>query len=405
MIADRVEPAFGAQFGLGEDSGARRVCRSWQRSSNRSWHRCCIVMLLAWIWAGGLLPAQELLRRTQPRWDLTVRLTAEGETAIETVDQWKVRRTEILEAMTSVMGTMPEHDPQIPVPWTLEEELDLGEVLRRKIRYRPDDESEVPAYLFLPKQALEPGARPVPAILCLHPTDDRLGNQVVIGLDSHPTMGYAKELAERGYVTLAPAYPLLADYQPDLESRPWVSGSIKAVWDNRRALDLLASIPCVDEDRFGAIGHSLGGHNAVYTAVWDERIDVVVSSCGLDAYVDYYDGDKGVWEIGKGWCSRRYMPKLAQYRDDLESIPYDFPELIGALAPRHVRIVAPLRDDNFRYRSVDRIVAAAAKVYELYGHAERLTVEHPDCPHDFPDESRQSAYRWIDEALGHHREP
>ena len=33
---------------------------------------------------------------------------------------------------------------------------------------------------------------------------------------------------------------------------------------------------------FGALGHSLGGHNAIFTAVFDPRLKVVVSSCGFD---------------------------------------------------------------------------------------------------------------------------
>ena len=35
----------------------------------------------------------------------------------------------------------------------------------------------------------------------------------------------------------------------------------------------------------------LAGHNSVYAIVFDERINSVVSSCGLDSYLDYYSGD------------------------------------------------------------------------------------------------------------------
>jgi len=200
-------------------------------------------------------------------------------------------------------------------------------------------------------------------------------------------------------VTLAPSYPLLAKYQPDLAKLGWSSGTLKAVWDNRRGLDLLESLPYVRPGGFGAIGHSLGGHNSVYTAVFDERIKVVVSSCGLDAFVDYYDGDEKNWHLERGWCQTRYMPQLAKYRGKLAEIPFDFPELIAALAPRHVLIVAPTRDDNFRAASVDRIAAAARPVFELHGHADRLRVEHPECTHDFPPERREAAYQLFDTVL------
>jgi hypothetical protein len=93
------------------------------------------------------------------------------------------------------------------------------------------------------------------------------------------------------------------------------------------------------------------------------------------------------------------MPKLAGYRGHLADIPFDFHELIGALAPRHVLIIAPLKDSNFRAESVDRIVAAAEPVYKLYKVPERLRVVHPDCEHDFPKEMREAAYELFDAVL------
>jgi pimeloyl-ACP methyl ester carboxylesterase len=210
---------------------------------------------------------------------------------------------------------------------------------------------------------------------------------------------YASELAERGYVTIAPNYPLLAKYQPDLEVLGWESGTLKAVWDNMRSLDLLETLPYVKKGAFGAIGHSLGGHNAVYTSVFDDRIAAVVSSCGLDSYLDYYHGDEKNWFPEKGWCQTRYMLRLAEYRGRLPDIPFDFHEMVGAIAPRHVLIIAPLGDHNFRHASVDRIASAAVEVFKLFDHPERLRVEHPDCMHDFPLEMRQAAYKFLDSAL------
>jgi len=221
----------------------------------------------------------------------------------------------------------------------------------------------------------------------------------VVGLSDQPNLAYASELAERGLVTIAPSYPLLANYQPDLAALGWQGGTLKAVWDNQRAIDLLASLPYVRPGPVGAIGHSLGGHNAVFTAFLDECIGVVVSNCGLDSFLDYYDGNERVWLPEKGWTQTRYMPRLAQYRGRLEQIPFDFPELVAGLAPRPVLLIAPQRDENFRAPSVDRIAAAARPVFELSGKPERLRVLHPECGHDFPREMREAAYEWIEQAF------
>ena len=77
------------------------------------------------------------------------------------------------------------------------------------------------------------------------------------------------------------------------------------------------------------------------------------------------------------------MAKLADYKGRLADIPFDFHELVGALAPRPVFISAPLKDSNFKWESVDRVVKAAREVYALYGVPQNLTVDHPDCEHDF----------------------
>jgi dienelactone hydrolase len=311
---------------------------------------------------------------------------------------WQRRRAELLQAMQEIMGLRPGPEKRCALAPQVEQEADGGSYVRRLITYASEPGSRVPAYLLIPKTALS-AKKKFPAVLALHPTDMEHGHRVTV----EPLRGnyrtYARDLAERGYVVLAPAYPVMANYQPDLKALGWQSGTMKAIWDNMRGLDLLESLPFVRKGKFGALGHSLGGHNAIYTAVFDPRLAVIVSSCGFDSYVDYYDGDPANWQPGRGWCQDRYLPKLAEYRGRLAEIPFDFYELIGALAPRPVFINAPLHDANFKWRSVDEIVKASAQVYRVYGAPQNLRVVHPDCAHDFPPEVRDQAYRFLDERL------
>jgi hypothetical protein len=311
---------------------------------------------------------------------------------------WSGRRAEIVRGMEAVMGKLPGVERKVPLAIKVEKEDDMGSYVRRKITYQSERGSRVPAYLCVPKAALANGAK-VAAVLCLHPTDDVVGAGVVVGLGGKANRQYAAELAERGFVTLSPAYPHLADYKPDLVALGYASGTMKAVWDNVRALDLLDSLPYVRGGAYGVIGHSLGGHNAVYTAVFDDRLKVIISSCGLDSYLDYYDGQPAVWQFGKGWCQPRYMPRLAEYAGRLAEIPFDFHEMIGALAPRRVLISASLGDANFHWQSVDQVAAAARPVFALLGAPDALQVIHPEGPHDFPDTAREQAYRLLAEVL------
>ena len=357
------------------------------------------VLIAAGIVLGCSLAAAEEAVRLD-RNNLLQYRDASGEVQpVTTPADWHKRRAEILRGMQEVMGKLPGEERRVPLEVKVEEEVDAGKYVRRLVTYQSEPESRTPAYLCIPKDVMA-GKRNAPAVLCLHPTDNKVGHKVVLGLGGRPGRQYAAELAERGYVTLAPSYPHLADYWPNLGRLGYVSGTMKAIWDNSRGLDLLASLPYVDDSHgFGAIGHSLGGHNAIYTAVFDTRITVLASSCGFDSYLHYYDGIERNWYFGKGWCQIRYMPRLSNYRGKLDEIPFDFHELLGALAPRPFFVNAPLQDGNFQWKSVDACAAAAYPVYELLGGKGNLIIKHPDCGHDFPEELREGAYKVIDSVL------
>ena len=311
---------------------------------------------------------------------------------ITSVEQWEKRRAQILLHAQEVMGPLPGSSKRCPLQPLVISNLDCGTFVQQTLSYESEPGSRVPAFLLIPKAALK-SPQKYPSILALHPTDMEYGNRVVVEELRDYYRSYARDLAERGFVVLAPSYPLMAKYQPDLKALGYQSGTMKAIWDNIRGLDYLESLGYVEPGRFGAIGHSLGGHNAIYTALFDDRLKVIVTSCGFDSYRDYQNGDI------RGWTSERYMPALLAYRENLDALPFDFYELLGSLAPRRVFINAPLRDNNFSYRSVDRIVSEATRVYWLYGRSKSLQVEHPDCGHDFPPEIREKAYRILKEEL------
>jgi len=268
----------------------------------------------------------------------------------------------------------------------------MPKYVRRKITYVPESGDRVPAYLLLPRG--EPRRRP--AMLCLHQTTD-IGKGEPAGLGGLGTLHYAHELAERGFVCLVPDYPSFGDYPYDFNraDEPYVSGSMKAIWNNIRGVDLLVEMPEVDAERIGVIGHSLGGHNAIFTAVFDERLKAVVTSCGFTGFQHYYGGNL------QGWTSDRYMPRIReQYGNDPRRVPFDFHELIAAIAPRSVFVSAPLRDDNFELQGVREVVAAASVIYRLHGAEAKLHAEYPDAPHEFPTPVREQVYEWLLQELG-----
>jgi dienelactone hydrolase len=320
---------------------------------------------------------------------LVVRDAQGEETPIATPADWQVRRAHILAHLQEVMGPLPGGERRVPLDVKVVETIDEPGYIRKKISFATEPGDRVPAWLLIPK-GLKGRA---PAMLCLHQTV-AIGKDEPVGLGGKENLRYAKELAERGYVAIAPDYPNFGEYRVDPYALGYASASMKGIWNHMRAVDLLASLPEVDPERIGVIGHSLGGHNAIFVALFDERIKAVVSSCGFNAFPRYYGGNIA------GWSHGGYMPRLrSKYGLDLAAVPFDFPELIAALAPRSVFVNAPKRDENFEVEGVRTCLEAAAPVYRLLGHPERLRAVYPEAEHTFPREAREEADRFLDDAL------
>jgi hypothetical protein len=320
---------------------------------------------------------------------MVVRDASGEETPVKRVADWEVRRAHILAHLQAVMGPLPGGERRVPLDVKVVEAIEEPAYIRTRLSYRSEPGDRVPAWLLTPKQS----ARKGPAMLCLHQTV-KIGKDEPIGKGGKPNLRYAKELAERGYVTLAPDYPNFGEHEVDPYALGYPSASMKAIWDNMRGVDLLTSLPEVDADRIGVIGHSLGGHNSIFTALFEPRIKAVVSSCGFNAFPHYYQGNVA------GWSHKGYMPRLKSvYELDLAKVPFDFPELIGALAPRAFFASAPLHDANFEVEGVRACIDAATPVYGLFGASDRLQAVYPDAEHDFPPAVREEAYRFLDKVL------
>jgi acetyl esterase/lipase len=314
------------------------------------------------------------------------------EQPVENLADWSVRRDHILAHFQEVAGALPGGERRVPLDIQIVSTTNEAGYVRKKIAFATEPGDRVPAWLLIPNPA-PGGARKRPAVLCLHQTV-AIGKDEPSGLGQNADLAYARELAQRGFVTLAPDYPNFGEYKLNAYDLGYSSATMKAIWNNLRAVDLLCSLDEVDPKRIGVIGHSLGGHNAIFTALFDSRIRAVVSSCGFNAFPSYFKGNIA------GWSHQGYMPRLrSKYGLDLKQVPFDFPELIGALAPRAFFTNSPLHDDNFEVDGVRACIAAAIPVYGLQAAGDRLVAIYPEAGHSFPRQSRLEAYRFLDRFL------
>jgi acetyl esterase/lipase len=320
------------------------------------------------------------------------------------VKKWdEKKRQRILKNMEKAMGELPQRSNLPPFDIAVTDSLIEDTYTRYTLNFTAAENEIVPAYLYVPLQ--KGSHKKLPAMLVLHETDS-IGKRAVDGQGSKPNRAYAKELAQRGYVVIAPDYPSFGESKDyDFDTDRYKSGTMKGIFNHMRCVDLLQARSDVDPERIGVIGHSLGGHNAMFVGAFDNRLKVIVSSCGW-TQMDYYNiGEESPGKTGGRlwpWAQKRYMPLLRdKYKLDEKKIPFDFDEVISAIAPRAFFSISPLKDNNFDVKGVREGIAAAARVYRALGVEHNLHVRYPDAGHDFPVESRIEAYLFIDKILEH----
>lgn len=322
---------------------------------------------------------------------------------VTTLAEWEQKRGQILRAMEEVMGPLPSRMNLPPLNPQFTDTLETESYTRFTVHFTAAENETVPAYLYIPYRKSITGKHP--AMMVLHGTGAG-GKRLVDGESHLPNRAQAKELAERGYIVIAPDYPSmgdLADY--DFEADRYDSATMKGIFNHMRSVDLLQERPDVDPERIGVLGHSLGGHNAMFVGAFDPRLKVVVTSSGW-TQMDYYDIGPAAHERYGGrlgpWAQDRYMPLIREkYNLDGDLLPFDFHEVIAALAPRAFFSNSPVDDSNFDVAGVKLGVEAASAAFSFLDAEENLQVRYPDAGHDFPTEVRLEAYRFIDSVLDH----
>lgn len=195
----------------------------------------------------------------------------------------------------------------------------------------------------------------------------------------------------------------MKDY--NFEKDRYESATMQGIFNHMRCIDVLQSRKDVDPNKIGVAGLSLGGHNTKFVAAFDERIKVAVSASGWTQFEYYNIGEDGIKKYGGRlgpWAQTRYMPRFkSMYNLDGDRIPFNFNDVISAIAPRAFFSVSPLNDANFDVKGVAAGIELAKATYAKYNASDMLQVRYPDAGHDFPLENRKEAYAFIDKVLGH----
>lgn len=284
-------------------------------------------------------------------------LVANSEGEITTQAQWQERRNDLRAKWMRLLGTpsLVPPAPAVRLIETIHEQNYTGKLMLLQVE--PDFWEKI--FVMIPNS----GARkPQPVVIVPYydvdvPAGKNLGGRrsKPIGVDS-----FAYLAVQQGYIAVAIRWfgeSYGESYQEAVANlklrHPNCTGLGKWVWDAQRLLDYLYTLPEVDRQHIGIIGHSLGAKMSLYAAAMDDRITAVVfieGGIGL-SFSNYED----YWYFGD--FIRQVEPST------------DHHELLGLIAPRAFLLIAGNSADNDKSWYY---INATKPVYKLYGKEQNI---------------------------------
>ena len=287
----------------------------------------------------------------------------------------------------------------VPLNPQLLEETHLEGYTRFKMQITVENSSwsqwdVMPFYLLVPDVPL---ANPCPAIVVHHQHNGRFeyGKVEPCGIAGDPRQAVALDLVQRGYIVACHDALCFGERQEFSEKYTGMKMfmlnrtlNFKYCWDVSRLIDYLLTRSDVNASRIGIMGHSLGGQMAVWSGVYDSRIKVILSNCG----VGKLDGNNSILEEGSFQNYAFYIPGILKLNLKME-------EIIGIIGNRSLCLSAGTEDYGLPIDGVAEIHNWLEEKYEFYnasGHI--MTLRHVG-GHLLPAETKLMMYSFLDQNL------
>jgi dienelactone hydrolase len=268
---------------------------------------------------------------------------------------------------------------------------------KRKITIpSPSGFGTIEADLFTPNNATA-GVK-LPAVIWLHGYSSSLGYSWVYHYDVHPVLA----LAQAGYTVLAFDQSGFGSRQIEAAAfynkYPRWSQMGHMVDDTRAAIDALSREAQVDPNRIYLFGYSMGANIALHTAVLDSRVKGVVSLNGFTPMRTDTES-KGTGGIARYFREHDLLPRMGAFAGKEARLPYDYDELIAAIAPRPVYVLSPQFDRDATPADVRLAVEQAKKIYRLYNAEDNIKLDEPWDYNRLPQGTQDRVIQWMAEKM------
>jgi hypothetical protein len=307
---------------------------------------------------------------------------------VKTAADWQKRRAEILADWHGIMGAWPAviDKPKIEV---LETKQRDGDITQRKVRIEIAPGQTGEGYLLLPATA---GKRPAAFVPFYDP-------ETCVGLSGKPQRDFAWQLARRGFVTLSIGSPGGDARKPVLSTAAHCQPLSYLGYISANMWQALASLPEVDAQRIGIVGHSYGGKWSMFgSCLWDKYACAVWSDPGIifdetRVSINYQEP----WYLGldpaltrKPGLVRADSPRTGAYKN-LIAQGHDLQELESLMAPRPFLVSGGAEDPPKRWLVLNHALA----VNHLLGTPNRVAMTNRE-KHDPNEESNEQIYRFFE---------
>jgi len=164
-------------------------------------------------------------------------------------------------------------------------------------------------------------------------------------------------------------------------------GNVSTAVDNPRLINLVfgktnriqQTRPEVNGEQIGVTGASGGGNQTMYAGAIDERLKCVVPVCSVGTYQAY---------LGAACCMCEVTPAALSYTEEAG--------VLSLVAPRGLMLINASRDSfQFSVGEAKKSLAAARKVFHLYGKEDHARHAVFESKHDYNQPMREAMYGWM----------